>query len=121
VTQAELLLDLLNDAVAVAFPIAILFPLIGLPKIGFWPWYQSSWGWNLVIFDLVVAIAVLPSWLHRVLGMNPETLYFEWILVVSLWSIPIIVLWRTFLIWRAQRNIETRRGEEEEHADSRFQ
>lgn len=130
-TQGQLLIDLINDAVAVALPVAILFPLIGLPRFvagrfkiqGYWPWYHSTWGWNLVVFDLIIGLAVLPAWLHRILGLNPATLYFEWIEVVSLWSIPIVILWRAILIWRAQRGgdtSETRRGEKED-ADTRLQ
>jgi hypothetical protein len=125
VTQTQLLADLIDDAIAVAFPIAMLFPLIGLPKIkfgplplqGFWPWYRSSWGWNLVVFDLVIGIAVLPAWLHRVLGLNPETLYFEWIEVIALWAVPISIVWRALLIWRVQRNVDVK---EEENATTGF-
>lgn len=111
-TQARLLADLAYWGVDAAFIASVLFPLTGLPhfrmwrfsvRIGFWPWWRSDWGWNLVCFDAVVALALLPSFLRRVFGLAPDTYLFQWIVVISLWQIPAIIIWRVLMIWSAQR------------------
>lgn len=103
-------LAIINDGVFATFLAALLFPLVGV-KVrmgiirvsGFWPWWQHSWGWNIVCFDEAVAIALLPSWLHHVFGINPETTTFLALDAVAIWSVLGIIAWRTVLIWIAQR------------------
>jgi hypothetical protein len=113
-TQAQLLADIIHDGVSVAFIVSVLFPIIGLPhfrlwptqwrvRIGFWPWWQSDWGWNLIAFDYCAALALLPAFLHRFFGLNPDTYLFGWIEAISIWGIPAIILWRTVMIWLSQR------------------
>jgi hypothetical protein len=106
VTQGRLILDLIEDGINVAFIVTLLFPFLGLPKVGIWPWWQHDWGWNMVAFDVCVALALLPSWLRRVLGVDPNTYIFGWVVAISIWAIPCIVLWRVLLIWQAQRSHE---------------
>jgi hypothetical protein len=96
-------MDIIDDGVSVGFIVALLFPFVGLPKIGFWPWWQSDWGWNLVAFDFCVALALLPVWLHRFFNLDQFAYYFGWIQAVSIWGIPAIILWRVVMIWLSQR------------------
>lgn len=102
-TQAQLAVDFINWGINVAFIAAVLFPIVIRP---FWNWTDSDWGWNTVVFDLVVALALLPTWLHRVFDMNPHTYLFIWIQAASIWAVPVIVLWRGWIIWRVQRHGE---------------
>jgi hypothetical protein len=109
VTQGQLIIDSINDGVNVAFIVTLLFPLVGLPrigrlKLGFWPWYKSDWGWNMVAFDACVSLALLPIWAHRALNLDSNSYFFGWMEAASIWLIPAIVLWRVFLIWQAQRH-----------------
>lgn len=102
-TQAQLAIDFINWGINAAFIAAVLFPIV--VRL-FWNWTDSAWGWNTVLFDLVVALALLPTWLHRTLDMNPRTYLFIWIQAVSIWAVPVVALWRTWIIWQVQRHGE---------------
>jgi hypothetical protein len=83
-----------------AFVVGILFPLTGF----YWSWWETWLGRNLVYFDYVVALALLPLFLHFVFGLTPHTLYFAWVQSVSLALIPLLIVWRAALIYREQRH-----------------
>jgi hypothetical protein len=103
VVTEHLLVDLIENGVIVAFILSVLFPAIGIPKIGYWPWWKNEFGWNVIFFDATVALALLGPFLHRVIGLNPDAYAFLWIDTVAIWLIPVSILWRCIAIWRTQR------------------
>jgi hypothetical protein len=101
--QGQLVVDIINDGVFVAFIVCLIFPVIGAPRIGFWPWYRSDWGWNIVLLEEAITLALLPIWAHRFMKFDAPPLVWLWIDAVSIWLIPVIVIWRVYIIWRTQR------------------
>jgi hypothetical protein len=67
----------------------------------FWPWNRSVWGWNMVLKTEMVALALLASVLHTEFGIQPG-LPLEWTVVAAVTAIPVIVLWRTWIIYKLQ-------------------
>lgn len=102
-TQAQVAIDVINWGINVAFVAAVLFPIVIRP---IWAWTASAWGWNTIVFDLVVAVALLPVWLHRTFNLNPASLVFLWIQAASLVAVPVIIIWRVRIIWLVQRHGE---------------
>jgi hypothetical protein len=99
-TQLQLLTDWANDAAPVAFWVCALWPAL---TCWFWPWWQHQWGWNMVIKTELIAVALLASVLRREFGVH-NMYVLGWTIVSSLTLIPIVIAWRTVLIWRAQRD-----------------
>lgn len=99
-TQLQLLADLSRIAINVIFWSGIAFPiLIGV----FWPWWKSSWGWNIVSLEIALSLALVGSILQIDWGLRTTNLLlFGWLTVVSLWLVPIVVGWRTVIILREQ-------------------
>jgi hypothetical protein len=102
-TQDQLALDLINWGVDVSFIVTVLFPFY--IRI-IWNWLDSDWGWNTIVFDIVVALALLPVWLHHTFGLSASSHIFLWVDATSIWAIPTIVIWRTWIIFRVQRHGE---------------
>jgi hypothetical protein len=109
-TQVQQVLNIINWGINVAFIVTLLFPIGVRP---FWNWMTSDWGWNIVTFDSIVALALLPTWLHHTLGINASTLLFLYIEAVSIWSVPIVVLWRAWIIYNAQRHVDMQKEEDD--------
>lgn len=86
-------------AVGVAFWTCLLWPAI--VRV-FWPWNRDAWGWNMVLKCEMIALALLPGILRLEFGISPGIglLYVE---VVAITLIPVILGWRTWIIWKAQR------------------
>jgi len=101
VTQGQIAIDIINWGVNVGFVVTFTFP--GWIRL-IWKWTESDWGWNTVALDMAVAVALLPSWVHRVFNLKPDTYLFIWIVAGSLWAILIIVIWRAYIIYRIQRH-----------------
>lgn len=100
-TQAHLAHDITNWGVYVSFYVALLFPFV----VRFiWDWLQSDWGWNVIMFDLAIAAALLPAWLYKTFGVNPAAVYFIWLDAVAIWSIPVNIAWRLVIIYKIQRH-----------------
>lgn len=97
-TQFQFLTDWIQDAVIGGFVASLLFPLVGI----FYPWWRNSLGWNLISFDAAIAVALLPAFLHKVFGLMPVGIEFLYIEAFALTAVPLIVLWRTVILWRAQ-------------------
>lgn len=104
-TQLRFLVDWENAAVGVTFWVCLLWPLVVRT---FWAWNRSEWGWNMALKTEMLAVATLPVILHREFGVQPGYPLL-WVAVVGITVIPLVVLWRTWLIWRTQR-----RGEDPE-------
>lgn len=112
--QAHMAVNLINWGANVAFLVPFLFPFyIRL----IWAWHKDEWGWNIVTLDMAVSIALLPSFVHRVIGVNVNTALFAWIVAGSIWAIPIIVIWRSVMIWRKQRHANLVQPAEEEEEE----
>jgi hypothetical protein len=99
-TQTQIVINLINWGVNAAFVIAFLFPAAVRT---FWAWEKSDWGINIVSLEFAIALALLPAWLHRTVGLTVNTLLFEWTDAIAIWSIPGIIIWRMIIIWRSQR------------------
>lgn len=67
----------------------------------YWPWWRTEWGWNLVVLDLALAVAVFPTLLALDFGIRAQVFY--WAQVTGLSVVALVIPWRTFMIWRAQR------------------
>jgi hypothetical protein len=97
----EFLYDWVSWAVVVAFLVALLLPFALLP---IWRWYKDSFGVNLQMKDFAIAAALLASFLHRAFGISPNSLWFGWLEAAAITSVPIILVWRFFIILKEQRN-----------------
>ena len=121
-TQVQFLNDWIQDAVFVGFLATVLFPFTGI----YFPWWRHAFGWNMVLFDLALSIALLPAFLHRVFGLQVTGFAYMYIVVAALTAIPCIVTWRAWVLYRVQRAGAQRAREEraarnamnEEHRDS---
>lgn len=84
--------------VNVAFLTSVLFaPVVS----AFWPWWEESWGQNIVLLELCIAGSLFSSWLFIDFGVNVDSL--QWVTAAFLTLIPLIIIWRTVLIWLTQR------------------
>lgn len=98
--QDQLILDLVEWGASVAFIVTFCFPVL----IRFiWAWERHDWGWNIMCFDFCVSSALLPTFLHDMFGVDVDTDFFSWSEVVSIWLIPVVVAWRSIMIYRKQR------------------
>lgn len=87
-------------AIGVAFWVCLFWPLI--VRL-FWPWNRDVWGWNMVLKTEMIALALLPGILRLEFGVDPGIglLYVE---VIAISLIPVILGWRTYIIYRAQHD-----------------
>lgn len=100
----EHLIKILGEwGVNAAFIIPFLFPFV--VRL-YWDWTKSSWGWNIVTLELAIALALIRSFLVVDFNISRGAIWFEWLTVVSLWAIPIIIVWRAYIIWHRQRHVE---------------
>jgi hypothetical protein len=87
-------------AVIFAFLIPAAFPLVASR---FWPWWEDDLGVNLVMMDVAVAIAAFPAFLHYVVGAPLDLVEYQYLRNIALSAVPVIVIWRTIIIYRTQR------------------
>ena len=74
------------------------------------PWYKSSLGRSIVALDSALALTVLPSVLHFLFGVSVlESKPFAIFALSSFTTIPLIIVWRGYLLWRIQ--VGVRRAE----------
>lgn len=99
-TQLQLLTDLANIGAGLLFWVCFAFPFV-IAMV--WPWWQSWWGRNIVSLEIALAMALLPSVLHRELELSASTYLFGWIIVGALFAAAAIVIWRGVMIFRVQR------------------
>jgi hypothetical protein len=101
VTQAQLIRDIDQWAIWFSFLASALFtPVTSV----FWPWWQTSWGWNIVTLELCVSLALLYPWLHYAFGLTVAAYPFAWMQAASIALVGAVVIWRTVLIWQTQRH-----------------
>lgn len=99
-TDLVFLQDWEDAAIGVAFWVCLLWPL-GVRF--FWPWQRDAWGWNMVLKTEMIAVALLPAILRVEFGVQPG-LGLLWVAVVAVTLIPLVILWRTWIIYKAQRS-----------------
>ena len=93
--------DLDRWAVLYAFGCSLLF-LIGVSLI--WKWWRSLAGRAMVLLDVMLALALLPSAIHQVFGLSLISEAFAWYYFGSLVSVGTTILWRLRVVWRVQRH-----------------
>lgn len=82
----------------VAFITSVLFtPVVSF----FWPWWQESWGQNIVALEACIGGTLLSSWLFIDWGISSDVL--QWVTASFLTLVVLIIIWRTVMIWHAQR------------------
>jgi hypothetical protein len=84
--------------IGVTFWLCVFWPLFILT---FWKWYESEWGWNLAVKIFALALALLGPVLHDEFGFQEGTTLLT-ITAVALTIIPIVILWRTWIILKTQ-------------------
>lgn len=98
-TQGQFLADAGIVLANVTFFTSLLFPAV---TAFFWRWWASAWGRNIVSLELGIAVTLLPAVLFRDFGTDDLAL--RWVQVTALATVPLIVIWRTVMIWLAQRS-----------------
>ena len=99
-TQVEVLRDWGETAIGVAFWACLLWPAV---TAAFWPWWQNQWGWNMVIKTEMIAAALLASALRMEFGVTSRYALL-WVTVLAITAIPLVLAWRTWIIWCSQRD-----------------
>ena len=99
-TQLHVLRDCAQAAAGVAFWTCLLWPAV---TATFWPWWRDQWGWNMVIKTEMIALALLAGVAHMEFGL-PLGYPLLWTEVVAVTAIPVVLAWRTWIIWRTQRD-----------------
>ena len=99
-TQMQVLVVWAHVAAGAAFWTCLLWPAL---VRAFWPWHRSEWGWNMVVKVELIALALLAGVLHTEFGV-PLGWPVLWTEVIAVTLIPLAVIWRTLIIWRAQRD-----------------
>jgi len=94
----SLLREVTEWEVNACFIASVLFPVV--TRL-YWPWHESSWGWNIVMLEIGIAGAILPSWLFIDFRVSSQTL--ELLQVISLALVFVNVVWRAVMIYRSQR------------------
>jgi hypothetical protein len=81
------------------------------------PWWKTPLGRSIVALDTAVAMTVAPSVLHFVFGvtsLKSET--FAFFTLGAFTMIPIIIVWRGWLLWRLQTGVRKAERESRERA-----
>jgi hypothetical protein len=73
-----------------------------------WPWWQDWFGQTMIAFDLCISGATLPSLLSVDWGVHGT--FRAWVTIIFLGLAPLVIGWRTFMIFRTQRR-RTGKGE----------
>lgn len=89
-----------NLAVVAPWCVAVLFAVIYTLKA---PWWRTWMGRNLFFFDIAVAVAMTPGFVHAVFGMSEDTEFFQWLLVADLSVVSLLILQRCILLFRVQK------------------
>ena len=100
-TQAQFVADATRDVVVAAFLASVLFVVVYTAMA---PWWRTSIGRALVAMDAGLALTLAPSSLHMIFGLTvTASAGFGWYYLASLPLVAGSTLWRTWIIYRAQR------------------
>lgn len=89
-----------NLALIGPFGAAVLFAILYTAKA---PWWQSWMGRNLFFFDIAVAMALTPDFLHVVFGFDDGTKFFQWLIAGDLLLVALLIVQRIYLLFREQQ------------------
>lgn len=92
------LTDAAEWAVNVAFWAAVVFPVV---TAFIWSWWLDWWGRSMIALDLVAGGVALPYMLS--VDWRVHGIALDWILVVSIGLGPLVIAWRTVMIFLTQR------------------
>jgi hypothetical protein len=91
--------ELLEAASVATFWVSFVFtPAISL----IWPWWESDWGWNIVLLESCIWVSLLPAPLHVMFGV-PYGPFLSWFQVAAVLGAGAVVVWRAVMIWHTQR------------------
>ena len=91
-----LVAELTNWGLNVAFWAATSFLLV-ISIV--WPWWKSQWGTNIMLLELAITLALLPTTLSRDFGLHVlSNATAAWLEVAALWLVGIIIIWRGGMI-----------------------
>jgi MFS family permease len=100
VTQAQLVADLTDDVVMIAFAASVLF-IAAYTVLA--SWWTSPIGRALVMLDAGLALVLGPLVLHRLAGLTlVSSIGYAWYDLVSLALVAGATLWRTVIVVRVQ-------------------
>jgi hypothetical protein len=92
----NLVTDLTNWGLNAAFWSSIGF-LLTISIV--WPWWKSFWGFNIMMLELAIALALFPPILARDFNVRiANSAAANWNEIVALWLVAIIVIWRGVMI-----------------------
>ena len=69
----------------------------------FWPWWRHHLGWTIVGFDAAIGLVLVPTMIHYWFPHMVPGVWLSWVAVVSLASVPPLLVWRAMVIWQYQR------------------
>lgn len=96
----EYLVHLADWGMNIAFWSSVTFPPVASI---FWPWWKSSWGINIVMLELAIALALLGSIINIDFGVPiVGNMALTWTIIIALWLVGIIVIWRSVLVVMTQ-------------------
>jgi hypothetical protein len=100
VTQAQIAVELTNDAVlySLAASLAFLaFVVILDPRL-----WRTPIGRSLILLDIGLLALYVPSVLHRFLGLQVSQVGFGWYYLATVMAVGSAVWWRTLIMIRVQ-------------------
>jgi hypothetical protein len=101
VSQARFVADTTADVVLVAFLASLAFVVVYSLMA---PWWRSPIGRALIMLDASLALTLAPSVLHHLTGISIiASTGFAWYYLVTLTMVAASTIWRTWIIYRAQR------------------
>lgn len=104
------LVDAYLIAIQVTFWVSVLFPFV---TALFWPWWKSWWGRNIIALEAAIAFTLIGEVLELEFGLVPKHTpghLLLWTSAVSLWSVPVVLVWRGGLIFLEQLHGKTPNG-----------
>ena len=100
-TQARLIADATQDIVTLAFFASVAFIVVYSLLAS---WWHSSIGRALIMMDASLSLALAPSVLHQLTGITiVASKGFAWYYLVSISLVAASTMWRTWIVYRAQR------------------
>jgi hypothetical protein len=104
-SSVHTLVDAADGASLLAFFSSLLF----LTLYTVWyKWWQVSASRFIAILDCGIALALLPSMLHLVFGLEiAENVWFGWLVVIALLIVPYATLSRCWLLIKDQRTYKS--------------
>lgn len=97
--EMRILTDWAEWAIGLAFWLSVSFvPIVSF----FWRWWKDSWGWNIVLLEVTIALALLRTTLIVEFGLLRSGMLVLWLTDAAVSLVPIIITWRIVLILQGQ-------------------